>query len=157
MKRIIKKIALLLLVVLIGMQFYRPDKNSSEYNNVSNFETQTQASNEVKTILENKCYDCHSNNTNYPWYAQISPVSLLINDHIVDGKKHLNLSAWSDYTLKKKDHKLDELIEEVEEGHMPEDAYTLIHGKLTSQEKEQLINWAKQARELLKVKTEVTP
>ncbi|MEL6917438.1 MAG: heme-binding domain-containing protein [Bacteroidota bacterium] len=144
--KIVKKILLALLLVLIGMQLYRPEKNSSEYDVIAQFEAETRPSKEVSAILQQKCYDCHSNQTNYPWYAEVSPISLWINDHIEEGKEHFNVSDWDTYSLKKKDHKLEEFIEEVEEGKMPEDAYTWIHGDLLESEKKALIQWAQETR-----------
>ncbi len=145
--KILKKILIVLLVALVLIQFYRPEKNNPEYRDVASFEAETKPSPEIKAVLENNCYDCHSNKTEYPWYAEIAPISFLIADHVEEGNEHFNVSEWDAYTLKKKDHKLDELIEEVEEGEMPEKGYALIHGKITEQEKEALIKWAKMARE----------
>ena len=145
--KILKKILLVLLVAFLLIQFYRPEKNSAEYRDVVSFETETKPTPEIKTILENNCYDCHSNRTEYPWYAEIAPVSFVIADHVEEGNEHFNVSKWDSYTLKKKDHKLEELIEEVEEGEMPENGYALVHGKMTQEEKEALLNWAKKARE----------
>ncbi|WP_273005712.1 heme-binding domain-containing protein, partial [Leeuwenhoekiella blandensis] len=65
------------------------------------------------------CYDCHSNQTTYPWYSNLAPASFYLEDHIKDGKRHLNFSEWEQYSAKRKDHKLDELIEEVEREGMP--------------------------------------
>ena len=144
--KIIKKILTVLLIALVLIQFYRPEKNDAEYREVASFEVETQPSAEVKAILESKCYDCHSNKTEYPWYAEVAPFSLLIADHVEEGNKHFNVSQWDSYDAKKRDHKLDELIEEVEEGHMPEDSYTWIHGGISETEKQALIDWAKQAR-----------
>ena len=147
----IKRILVLLLVVLVMLQFWRPEKNSTEENAVYDFEEETKPSTAVVAILEQNCYDCHSNHTNYPWYAEVAPISLWIDGHIEEGKEHFNVSDWASWKLKKKDHKMDELIEEVEEGHMPEDSYTWMHGKLTDEEKEMLILWGKQVRtELVK-------
>ena len=144
--KIFKKIMLVLLIALIALQFYRPEKNDATYRDVAAFETETKPSAAVTTILENKCYDCHSNKTEYPWYAEISPISLLIADHVEEGNEHFNVSAWEGYTDKKKDHKLDELIEEVEEGEMPESGYALLHGDISEEEKEALMAWARKAR-----------
>jgi len=143
---ILKKILLALLVVFVLIQFYRPEKNNAEYRDIAAFENETKPTKEVKALLESKCYDCHTNKTEYPWYAKVSPISLMIADHIEEGNEHFNISAWENYSDKKKDHKLDELIEEVEEGKMPEDGYALIHGDITNEEKEMVIEWAKQAR-----------
>lgn len=144
--KIIKTILVLGLVALVLLQFYRPEKNLAEYRDVASFEAETKPSAEIKAILESKCYDCHSNKTEYPWYAEVAPISILIADHVEEGNEHFNVSQWDSYNAKKRDHKLDELIEEVEEGHMPEDSYTWIHGGLTEAEKEALMAWAKQAR-----------
>ncbi len=146
MKRIIKTILILLLLVLVVMQFFRPEKNAAEFREVTAFENETKPSKEIVTLLQNNCYDCHSNKTEYPWYAEIAPVSFWLADHIEEGNEHFNLSSWDTYDAKKKDHKLDELIEEVEEGKMPLDEYTWTHGSMTNEEKEALIAWAKQAR-----------
>lgn len=145
-----KKIAVVLLIILVGIQFYRPKKNNAEYRNVAAFEAETEVNNAVKTILENNCYNCHSNKTEYPWYAEVAPISFWINDHIENGNKHFNVSEWENYSDKKKDHKLDELIEEVEASEMPLKSYTITHGTITQAEKEALINWAQTARQKYK-------
>lgn len=147
----LKKILVALLVILVLIQFYRPEKNDAEYRDVAAFEAQTNPSKEVVAILKNQCYDCHSNKTEYPWYAEIAPVSFWLHDHIKDGNKHFNVSQWDSYNDKKKDHKLEELIEEVEEGKMPLESYTVLHGSITEQEKEALLVWARNARKNFKI------
>lgn len=150
--KIIKKILVSLLIALVLIQFYRPEKNDAEYRDISVFLADTKPNKEVNAILENNCYDCHSNKTNYPWYSKIAPISFWLNDHIKDGNKHFNVSKWESYSIKKRDHKLDELIEEVEEGEMPLESYTLLHGSITELEKEALIAWAIKVRENYKMK-----
>ncbi len=145
--KIVKKILVILLIAFVLIQFYRPEKNNAEYRDILAFETETKPSKDMVAILENKCYDCHSNKTEYPWYAEVAPVSFWLNDHIEDGNKHFNVSQWETYSDKKKDHKLDELIEEVEEGEMPLGSYTILHGSITETEKDALISWATKARE----------
>ncbi|WP_346882273.1 heme-binding domain-containing protein [uncultured Algibacter sp.] len=144
--KIVKKILVGLLIALVLIQFYRPEKNNAEYRNVNAFEAETKPSKDVAAILESKCYDCHSNKTNYPWYAEVAPVSFWLHDHVEEGNEHFNVSQWETYNDKKKDHKLDELIEEVEEGEMPLESYTILHGKISESEKEAIIAWAKNAR-----------
>ncbi len=146
MKGIIKKIGLVLVIALVVMQFIRPDKNESGYESVAFFEKETQPTTELQTILKDKCYDCHSNQTMYPWYSNIAPVSYWISHHVEEGKEHFNVSDWDSYSLKKKDHKLEELVEEVEEGEMPLDSYTWLHGNLTEDEKNVLIDWVNEVR-----------
>lgn len=142
--KIVKKIALALLVILIGMQFYRPEKNQAEGDFVAVFEAETQPSAEVKKILGAACYDCHSAHTEYPWYNNVAPISYWLADHVKEGKEHLNFSDWENYTVKKKDHKLEELIEEVKKGGMPLKEYTWTHGdaRLTQDQITALVTWA---------------
>ncbi|WP_025741313.1 heme-binding domain-containing protein [Aquimarina pacifica] len=148
--KIVKKILILLLIALVGIQFYRPAKNNAEYREVAAFEQETKPSKEVLTLLESKCYDCHSNKSTYPWYAEVAPISLWIGHHIEEGNEHFNVSKWETYSDKKKDHKLEELIEEVEEGEMPLKSYTLLHGNITDTEKQALLTWAQEARKTYK-------
>ena len=146
--KILKKILIGLLVVLVVIQFFRPEKNIDESNHLEAFLQETQPPTEVAAIMKTACYDCHSNHTVYPWYAEVAPVSFWLNDHIEHGKGHLNFSEWATYSKKKRDHKLEELIEEVEEDEMPLQSYTWVHGdaKLTNAQKEALYDWAKRMR-----------
>ena len=146
MKRILKIILKLALVALLIIQFIRPDKNQEGYESVKAFELETKPSKQVAAILKANCYDCHSNETHYPWYAEISPVNYWLEDHIKHGKGHFNVSAWSEYSVKKKDHKLEELIEMVEEGIMPLDSYTWLHGDLSEEDTKALLQWATMVR-----------
>ncbi len=146
MKKAIKSILIIALAAFVIMQFIRPDKNEAGYESVKTFETETNVNGELAVLFKTQCYDCHSNQTVYPWYSEIAPASYWLRDHINDGKKHFNVSAWDSYSAKKKDHKLDELIEMVEDGEMPLDSYTWIHGDITNEQKESLINWAQVTR-----------
>ena len=94
-------------------------------------------------MLKETCYDCHSNETKYPWYSNIAPISWLVADHRNEARHHLNFSIWGDYSQKRKDHKLEECIEMVQEGEMPMDSYTWFHpeAKLTEDQKQYLLEW----------------
>ncbi|AVI51477.1 cytochrome C [Pukyongia salina] len=156
LKRILKILGYLGIVALIVIQFIRPEKNEAGYEAFKAFETETKPSDKVVGILKNNCYDCHSNHTNYPWYAEVAPFSLWLDDHVRHGKGDFNVSEWDSYSIKKKDHKLEELIEEVEEGNMPLDSYTWIHGDLSEDDKKLLIQWATLARLQYKNQLEVS-
>ena len=136
-----KKIVGIVCLVFIGLQFIpRPKKNNAAVSGISPvFQTNPR----VLAILEKSCLDCHSNNTTYPWYASVQPLSMWINNHIEEGKDELNFAEFHTYSLKKQQHKLKELVEQVEEGEMPMSSYTLIHrsARLTSEEKKTLIDW----------------
>jgi hypothetical protein len=142
--KITKKIGLLLLAIFIIAQFFGPDKNSGQLQSVAAFETETNPPEDVKRILRENCYDCHSDVTNYPWYNSITPLNYWLNHHIEEGKSHFNVSKWEGLSAKRKDHKFDELIEEVEEGEMPLESYTLVHrdAKLSEAQIKAMINWA---------------
>ena len=127
--KILKKIIILVAIVLVISQFFSPDKNNGDIATVAAFIVETNPPEEVKNILETTCFDCHSAKTTYPWYNAITPVNYWLDQHIQDGKKHLNFSKWNTYSLKKKEHKMDELHEEVEAGEMPLNSYTWTHSE----------------------------
>ena len=154
MKKIIKSIALLLFAALIIIQFFRLEKNLSsidgpEANDISKVYPVPQ---EVASILEASCYDCHSNNTHYPWYANFQPVAWWLADHIKEGKKEINFSEFASYRIGRQYKKLEEIKKEVEEGEMPLQSYTIIHGdaKLSAAQKEILLQWASTTRDSIK-------
>ena len=143
----IRKALYVLAVFLVLIQFYRPDSNHSSYESaVNEFIQQNNVSSEVESVLKTSCFDCHSNHTSYPFYAQVAPISFWINHHVEEGKEHLNFSDWNNYSIKKKLHKLDEIIEEIDEHEMPLGSYTLIHrdAKLKEESSKLLINWSKE-------------
>ncbi|RFN60191.1 heme-binding domain-containing protein [Marixanthomonas ophiurae] len=140
--KIVKYILIVLLVALVIIQFIRPEKNKGGYESIAFFEKETKPSAEVALLLKENCYDCHSDQTQYPWYSEIAPFSLWLDEHIEHGKGHFNASAWDSYSIKKKDHKMEELVEMIEEGEMPLDSYTWIHGDLTEQEQKLILQWA---------------
>ena len=142
----LKYFSILLLLTLVVIQFIKPDKNNDGYQSVALFEKEIVPTKEIAMILKNNCYDCHSDQTNYPWYNNISPINYWLEEHIVDGKKHFNVSAWDAYSARKKDHKLEELIEYVEQGEMPLDSYTWLHGDLSTKDTQTLLQWAQLSR-----------
>ncbi len=142
----IKRVFLLLFFVLVISQFLRPVKNQGSYDSITTFEATAEVSNEVKTILQNKCYDCHTNSTRYPWYMEVSPITHWMSYKIDEGKEHFNISEWESYTDKQKDHKLEEFVEVIEKKEMPLKPYTWIHKELSDQEAKTLMNWAKVMR-----------
>ncbi len=145
-----KKIAWALLVVFIGMQFIRPEKNQDSSEHLAAFLAETNPPAEVRELLKTSCYDCHSNQTEYPWYNAVAPVSYWLAGHVNDGKRHLNFSAWDTYEVKRKDHKLEEVIEMVQEGEMPLDSYTWTHedARLSPEQREAINAWARKTRAL---------
>jgi hypothetical protein len=152
--KILKKILWFLLFAFIVIQFIRPKKNKSTEITANHIYSMYPASQEVKTIMGKACNDCHSNNSNYPWYSNIQPVYWWLNSHIQDGKRHMNFSEFGTYRIAKQNHKLEECIDEVKGGSMPLDSYTWTHtdAKLTDMEKAQLTAWWSSIMDSLKAK-----
>jgi Haem-binding domain len=144
LKKMIKKIALLLLAALVIIQFFKPDRNISTVASANDITNKYAVPASVQEILKTSCYDCHSNNTVYPWYANIQPVAWWLADHVNEGKKELNFSEFTTYSPKKAHHKLEEVIEQTKEGEMPLQSYTIIHQntKLNESQKLELATWA---------------
>ncbi len=141
-----KHVIFIAIGIIALIQVIRIDTVNPEAVPAKDFLNVTQAPPEIAGILTTSCYDCHSNQTKYPWYSQIAPGSWLMKKHINEGRKHLNFSTWSDYTADKQNSKKEKIVEEVEEMGMPLTSYTLIHAdaKLTDASRQALIGWFKQ-------------
>ncbi|MBT8265874.1 MAG: heme-binding domain-containing protein [Bacteroidia bacterium] len=146
--KIIKKILLLLLVAFVIAQFFGPEKNDGDLATVTPFLNETNPPDNVKQILRESCFDCHSNHSRYPWYNNITPVNYWLADHIKHGKDHFNMSEWTENSIKRKDHKFEELIEMVEKKDMPLPSYTWTHteAKLSDEQIASIIAWAENVR-----------
>lgn len=141
-----KKIALFVVVViLIVMQFISQPKNENPEILATDITKVTDVSENVLMLMQKACYDCHSNNTNYPWYNNIQPVAWWLNSHVVEGKQHLNFSDFGSYETQKAKKKLSEIAKVLEEDEMPLFSYTLIHrdAKLDEIQKKMIVVWAK--------------
>ncbi len=149
-----RRILLIIIIILIAIQFIRPAKNQSNDVLTSDISHVYTVPQNVSVILKKACNDCHTNNTVYPWYAQIQPVGWWLNHHIEEGKDELNFNEFGAYAVPRQYHKLEEVIEQVKESEMPIWSYTLIHtnAKLTDDEKQTLINWAQGIRNTMKAK-----
>ncbi|UJH91889.1 heme-binding domain-containing protein [Antarcticibacterium sp. 1MA-6-2] len=141
--KFLKIIGLILLVVFVGIQFIPTNRNTSDYIPQSDFTEVFEVPENINTILQTSCYDCHSNNTNYPWYNKIQPLTWYLNDHIEKGKEELNFSEFGEYSSRRQSSKLRSISSQVEDGEMPLSSYTLVHwdAKLSAKEKEVFIAW----------------
>jgi hypothetical protein len=144
-----KKILLGLLIVLVAMQFIHPARNQGEAETPQDITHAVQVPAEIKNIISSSCYDCHSNHTEYPWYSYLNPVGWWLNGHIKDGKEELNFSEFATYDAERMEHKLEEIAEEVEEGHMPLPAYLWLHtdAKLSEAQIQSIVTWANTERQ----------
>jgi len=152
MKQIAKKIGVVLALALIVIQFFRPEKNITTQPATTHISKLYTVPADVEQILVNACYDCHSNNTVYPWYSNIQPVAWWLADHVKDGKKHLNFDTYTTYNLRRQYHKMEEVVEQVEANEMPMKSYKLAHSnaRLTDAQKQLLITWANSVMNTMK-------
>ncbi|MEO6251844.1 MAG: heme-binding domain-containing protein [Ferruginibacter sp.] len=152
LKKILKRTFQILLLAFIVIQFIRPEKNKAAGISKNDISTTYPVPANVQSILKTSCYDCHSNNTVYPWYAKIQPVTWWLNNHIQDGKKDLNFSEFASYNIRRQYKKLEEINELVKENEMPLDSYLWIHkyAKLDDQQKLTLANWVTAVRDTIK-------
>jgi hypothetical protein len=148
MRKIIRTTLVLLLIALIIIQFIRPSENTAEGIAANDISLKYKVPADVDTILKVACNDCHSNNTRYPWYWKIQPVTWFMNGHIDDAKKDLNFSTFSSYKIGKQYRLFDNINKEVKKGDMPLSSYTFIHRDaiLNDAQKLAIANWTALSR-----------
>lgn len=146
--KFLKKGILVFSILFLIAQFFGPDINEGKMSSIAYFEAETIPPENVKLILKNSCYDCHSDVTKYPWYNSVTPINYWIDNHINHGKKHFNVSNWEGNSVKRKDHKFEKLIQTVKESVMPLKSYTWMHeeAELNQDEIKALVDWANQVR-----------
>lgn len=147
----IKKILSGTLILFIVIQFIQPARNKNGQvlaNDVSKVFSLPQ---DVQSMLKTACYDCHSNNTNYPWYTNIQPVGWMMARHIREGKEELNFSEFGSYSLRRQTSKLRSIENSIKDGAMPMSSYTFIHknARLTKEEKARIMDWTRVTRNSL--------
>ena len=141
-----KKIVLYLLLAFIVIQFYPLDRTNEPVDEKINFIDTQKPPQEVESLIKNACYDCHSNETKYPFYAYIAPFSWSVKHHINEGRENLNFSKWGNYPAQKKSKLMEECAEMIAEGEMPMKGYVFFHpeAKLKTVQKELLIQYFNQ-------------
>lgn len=151
MKKILQRFLLVLGLVFIIIQFFGPAKTNPPVDETKTIAAGGPLPTEIAIVLERACYDCHSNQTRWPWYSNVAPVSWFVIGHVNDARKHLNFSEWATYNPKRMKRKLEEIKEEVEEGAMPLPSYLPLHpdAKLSPEDVQALGAWANAERERL--------
>ncbi len=147
----IKKIFLGLLVIFLLMQILQPARNKSLQAIPQDISKLVSVSDDVQGILKKSCYDCHSNNTEYPWYAYVQPIHWFLDSHIRSGKEELNFNEFVGYTFRRQQNKLRAIENSIKDGTMPLSSYTLIHRNaiLDQREKSVLLKWVQNSRDSL--------
>lgn len=136
-----------LTVVLIVIQFIPTNLPDVTKENPKDLLKGNLVSQDVAQLIKTSCYSCHSNETQYPWYSLVAPVSWLVARDVREGREELNFSNWSDYDLPKMLSKLEDIGTEVGEGHMPMPIYTFMHPstKLDDTQRKIIVTWAEAA------------
>ena len=139
-----KKIGLAVLIMLISIQLIQPARNENGQVLPTDVSKTIFIPGNVKSLLQTACYDCHSNNTNYPWYANIQPMGWLLANHIKDGKAELNFDEFGSYSERRQQSKLKSIASQVKDDEMPLASYKMLHknSRLTKEQKIIIIDWA---------------
>ncbi|GGW49041.1 heme-binding domain-containing protein [Arenibacter certesii] len=147
--KIVKVIALVLLVGFVGIQFIPTERNQNDTVPKTDFMLVHNVPEKIQQKLQVSCYDCHSNNTQYPWYNKIQPAAWFLEDHIKEGKAELNFNEWDSLSNRRKKSKLRSIIKQIESDEMPLYSYTLIHkdASFSEAEKQELIRWIEQLKD----------
>ena len=149
-----KKILLAVLVLFLAIQFIQPSHNTSGELLATDITKKLNIPDKILDIFKNSCYDCHSNDTRYPWYVYIQPMGWIMANHIKEGKENLNFSDFGSYSLRKQANKLRAIETSVKDGSMPISSYTIMHtdAKLSAENKNMIIAWASKMKDSLSEK-----
>jgi len=144
MSRTVRFIIIGLLALAIIIQFVGPGSPDVSKSNPDDMIATESVDIEVASMLRTACYDCHSMETNFPWYASVAPVSWTVNGHVRQGREELNFSEWSSLSRVRKLRKLKDIAEVIEEGVMPLNNYVLMHSEaeLTQEQRQTIVAWA---------------
>lgn len=147
-----KKLLYILIVAFILIQFFQIGKTNPALNKGMDFLEIKNTPEKLATQIRASCYDCHSNETQYPWYSYIQPAGWFLNKHIEEGRKELNFSTFATYELKRQAHKLDEAAEYLESGRMPLESYLLMHSeaKLTEEQRKEIAAYFRSVQQEIK-------
>ena len=150
-------ILLSLMVVFVGIQFVRPDMTNPPTNPAHTIDSVVTVTPQVEAILQRSCDDCHDNDTRWPWYAQIAPVSWWLKSDVTEAKREFSLPEFATYSKKKQARKLQQVCDEVTKGDMPLWSYRPMHpaAKLSDADKQTLCQWAKS--EKARIEASMTP
>ena len=150
----IKKILLALLILFVAIQFIQPAHNKSGQVSPTDFTKAFTVPQNLQNILQGACYDCHSNNTSYPWYSRIQPMAWILKRHIDNGKSKLNFSDFGSYTFRRQVSKLRGIANQVKDDEMPLASYKSMHEKanLNVDEKSLIVNWMNNTADSISLK-----
>ena len=134
-----KKIFLWVLVGFVVIQFIPVDRSNKPVVKTQNFVDIYQTPQKVQELLKNSCYDCHSNETNFPNYAYVAPISWSIKNHINEGREHLNFSEWAGFNKDLKKNMLESTVADLKQNRMPLQGYIAQHPKARLSDAEKVV------------------
>ena len=147
-KKILKIVLIVLVAAIVIIQFFRPERLHTDEVTADHITKKMNVPDSVLSILKRSCYDCHSNHTTWPWYSNISPVSWLVADDVIQGRKKMNFSEWGKLSSSKQALRLENICEQIKEGEMPLPKYLIIHrdAVLSEQDKDILCKWSQEEK-----------
>ena len=143
-------LAVLVVAIVLVIQVIPVERNVSTVPPGQSFEKTEKVPANVAAILKVSCYNCHSNNTRYPWYSELQPGAYFMAQHIKEGKEELNLDEFNDYSKRRKKAKIKSIISQIEKEEMPLKSYLLLHpdAGLTPNKKKVLLQFFQSELEL---------
>jgi hypothetical protein len=146
-----KKIIIILIAIVVLIQFYPMEKPTVTTDNPNDLISTSNVPENISTLLKNACYDCHSNESTFPWYSNVAPVKWMLYDHISEAREELNFSNWNSLETDDKADLLDDISSMVLEGEMPIKGYTILHSEanLSEADRELIATWADEMLDLI--------
>lgn len=146
--KVMKWVLIVVACLFVIAQFKRPTRTNPAIDPAQSLEAHVQLDPQVAAILERSCYDCHSNKTRWPWYANVAPVSWFVIDHVNEARHDLNFSEWGKYSRDDQRGQLGQLCKLITDGWMPLSSYTPLHpdAKLSDEDKKLICDWASAER-----------
>ncbi len=153
MRKILKWAVLILAIAFVAAQFVRPARTNPTFASTQTIDNVVNVPPDVHATLMRACGDCHSDQTEWPWYSHVAPTSWFVIDHVDSGRKHINLSEWVHPGKEPQDsvHRLKAICREVQSGAMPLTSYLLIHwsAKLSADDVKQICDWSTEEQQRL--------
>ncbi len=137
--RLLRLAGPILALILIGIQFVPVHRVNPP------IQSELTAPAEIAPILRRACYDCHSNETRWPWYSHVAPISWFVIGHVNEGRGDLNFSEWPVFDFELQQLAMEDIEKQISEGKMPLQGYTLVHrdAKLTREDRDALLRWVR--------------
>ena len=155
---LIKKTLWGLVIVFVAIQFIQPARNVDTRIADTDMIRHFRMPDTLSTIFRSACYDCHSNNTSYPWYANVQPFGWLLSSHVKDGKAGLNFAEFGNYSSRRQESKLKGIHNSIKDGSMPIKSYVYLHpdAKLTAKSKASIMTWTIKTADSLAAKRKIS-